>query len=94
MLRYGIRNAITIRNEAMPAQIAVVNDVLSGSAPVTTEIATSHAMTTPNASAAELRSAACLPALARPADEGGPHQQVGQPEGGRGDDRRGQCCCW
>ena len=62
MLRHGIRDAITIRNEAMPAQIAVVNDVLSGSAPLTTEIATSHAMRTPNTSAAELRSAACLPA--------------------------------
>ena len=31
------------------------------------------------------------------ADEGGPHEQIGQvregEDGGRGDERRGQCCC-
>ena len=57
-LKYDTRDAMTIRNEAIPAPIAVANGSVSGSASVVTTIATIHAMTTPN-TRAELRTAAC-----------------------------------
>jgi hypothetical protein len=54
-----MREPITIRNEAMPAINAVASDIFSGMRRAVTSTATSHAMTTPNISAAVLRNAAC-----------------------------------